>query len=105
MEALRNNYRPTDASGEAGFLLYAALGEDLSAEGLVRVNESDADALYLMELFGLPDFVDERALHKRFVNASTDYIFEDGYPEGCYDADAYLAAALRFRLEQLYPEL
>ena len=101
MEALLNNYRPTDDSGVAGFLPFAARDEDTSEEYLGSVNNADADAIFLMGIFGFPESVDIPALHKHYINESTDYPHSDG----CHRPDTYLAAALRFHLEELYPEL
>ena len=100
-EALLNNYRPADDSGVAGFLPFAARDEDTSEKYLGGVNNADADAIFLMGIFGFPESVDISALHKHYINESTDYT----HSEGCHRPDTYLAAALRFHLEELYPEL
>jgi len=107
LEALKNNYRPTDDSGVAGFVLFAehAGGEDMNARYLGSADPAEGHALSLMERYGFPDFVDVQAFHKHFINASMGNPKPSGPFGEIHDGDEYLSAALRFRLEQLYPEL
>ena len=59
--------------------------------------ETADDALFLMEHYGVPDFVDLPGFHKYLDGERTGH--------SPHSPPEYLAAALMFRLEQLHPEL
>jgi len=105
LEAMKMCYREEEGSGRAGFVMYTKRGTPISVNHQYLIGGGETSALYLMGVYGTPDFVDVPAFHKHLIDKSVGKARDDNYPEGSLDADNYLAAAARFRLEELHPEL
>ena len=108
LEAMKMCYREEEGSGRAGFVRGTGQerGTPISVNRIKHlIGGGETSALYLMGVYGTPDFVDVPAFHKHLIDKSVGKARDDNYPEGSLDADNYLAAAARFRLEELHPEL
>jgi hypothetical protein len=105
LEAMKMCYREAEGSGRAGFEPYTKRGVANSVNRYVGSPAGAANALSLMGVYGTPDFVDLPAFHKHLIDMSVGQTSSDNYPKGSHPANDYLAAAARFRLEQLHPEL
>ncbi len=105
LEAMKMCYREAEGRGRAGFESYTKRGAANSVNRYVGSAAGAANALSLMGVYGTPDFVDLPAFHKHLIDMSVGQTSGDNYPKGSHPAREYLAAAARFRLEQLHPEL
>ena len=91
LSAIQGVYRKHDAS----FDLTPPASEPGS--NLMASIETADDALFLMEHYGVPGFLDLPGFHKYLDGERTGH--------SPHSPPEYLAAALMFRLEQLHPEL
>ena len=91
LSAIQGVYRKHEASFDS-----SPGASELNSNLMAFIFAAD-DALFLMEHYGFPDFLDLPGFHK--------YLDQERTGHSPNRPREYLAAALMFRLEQLHPEL